>query len=59
MEDTIKVNKKAIIELAKLNDEVRDRIESLILMADPEFVESYDKAKKEIEDGDLIDFDDL
>jgi hypothetical protein len=59
MEETIKVDKKAFFELAKSMEDIQDKIESLVLMADSEFVESYKKAKQEIADGDLVEFNDL
>ena len=59
MTETIKVGKQAFFELARSVEDIQDKIESLVLTADQEFVESYKKAKQEIENGELVDFDDL
>ena len=59
MAETIEVDKKAFFELAKSMEDIQDKIESIVLMADKKFVEAYKKAKQEIADGDLVDFYEL
>ena len=46
--ETIKVSKEAIIDLVKLTNEINDRVESLELMSDKEFMSSLRKAKEGI-----------
>ena len=48
MAETITVNKEAIIDLIRVKEEFDSIIESLELMADKEFMESYKKAKEQI-----------
>jgi len=57
--ESVKINRNEIIELARLINEINDRIESLELMSDPEFVESFRKSKEQIAKGELGNFDDL
>lgn len=46
--ETITINKQAIQDLVKIKDEFDTIIESLELMADKEFKESYKKSKEQI-----------
>jgi len=57
--ETINVNKEAIIELAKLTNELNDRVESLELMSDPEFIKSLGKSKEQIKRGEFANWDEL
>lgn len=59
MSSTITVNKDAIMDLVRLKDEFDSIIESLELMADEEFMESYKKAKDQIKNRDFEDWDEL
>lgn len=57
--DTIKVDRKIILDLAERIEELNDRIESLTLSSDPEFMKSLKKSKEQIKHGELIEFDEL
>ena len=57
--EQIKIDRKIIIDLAKRIEDINDRIESLILASDPELMESLRRSKEQIENGELVDFDDL
>ena len=57
--ETVEVDKQAILDLAKLIEEVQDRIESLELAANPEFMESLKKSKEEIKNRDFAKWDEL
>ena len=59
MEKTITIDRQAFVELMKLKEEFDLIMESIELSNDKEFMESYKKAKKEIQEGDLVDFDEL
>ena len=59
MESTICIRKDAIIDLIKLKDRFDTIIESLELMADKEFMESYNKSKEQIKKRDFADWDEL
>jgi hypothetical protein len=58
MEDVI-VSKSAIADLAKLTKEVNDRVESLELMGDEEFMNSFKKSKGQIKKREFADWDEL
>ena len=45
--ETITINKKAIADLLRAKEEFDSIAESIELMADPEFIESYSKAKEQ------------
>ena len=57
--ETITIQRKDILELAKLAAELEDRIESLELMSDPNVMESHKRAKEQIKNRDFADWDDL
>ena len=59
MSTTITVNKEAIKDLLRLKDEFDTIIESLELMADEEFMESYKKAKEQIKNREFVDWNEL
>lgn len=59
MEATVKVNKRAIMDLIRLKDEFDTVIESLELMSDREFMASYKKAKEQIKNRDFVDWNEL
>lgn len=57
--EKISVNKDVIIDLARLTNEINERIESLELMSDSKLMESLRKSKEQIKKGELVEFDDL
>ena len=57
--ETIIIEKKAILEIAKLVSELEDRMESLELMADKEFIESLKKSEEQIKNREFANWDDL
>lgn len=57
--ETIKVNKQAILDLVRVKDEFDTIVESLELMGDKEFVDSYNKAKEQIKQRDFADWNEL
>ncbi len=59
MSTTITVNKEAIKDLLRLKEEFDTIIESLELMADEEFMESYKKAKEQIKYREFVDWNEL
>ena len=59
MAETISVNKKAILDLVRMKDEFNSIVESLELMADKEFMSSYNKAKGQIKNKDFADWNAL
>ena len=59
MTNTITINKEAILDLVRVKDEFDSIIESLELMADKEFMESYKKAKEQIKKRDFADWNGL
>ena len=59
METKIMISKTAIADLAKLTNEMNDRVESLELMSDEEFMKSLRKAKEQIKNRDFVNWSDL
>ena len=59
MQETITVNKQAIADLVKVKEEFSAIVESLELMEDKEFMESYQKAKEQIKNRDFDNWDSL
>ena len=57
--DTIKVDRRIILDLAEKIEELNDKIEALTLSSNPEFMKSLKKSKEQIKNGELIEFDEL
>ena len=56
---TVEVDRRAILDLVKVKEEFDSIVESLELMGDPDFVESYNDARKQIEKREFDDWNDL
>lgn len=59
MPETINVKKEAIIDLIRVKDKFDSIIESLELMSDKDFMESYNKSKEQIKNRDFDDWNEL
>ena len=59
MTGTVTVNKEAITDLIRVKEEFDSIVESLELMADKEFMDSYKNAKEQIKKRDFVDWDGL
>ena len=59
MPQTINVSKEAIKDLLKVKEEFDTIVESLELMSNKEFVESYQKSKEQVKKRDFADWDAL
>ena len=59
MAETITVNKQAISDLLRVKEEFDSIIESLELMSNNEFMDSYKKAKEQIKNRDFADWNEL
>ena len=59
MGTTITVNKEAILDLVKVKEEFDSIVESLELMADKEFMDSYKDAKEQIKKRNFADWNEL
>ena len=59
MENTICVGKEAIIDLIRLKEEFDLIVESLELMSDKTFMESYNKSKQQIKNREFDDWNEL
>lgn len=57
--EVVKVNKHAIVDLIRLREEFDSIVDSLELMGDPQFMESYKKSQEQIKKGDFANWDDL
>ena len=59
MAQTINVSKEAILDLVKVKEEFNSIVESLELMSDKEFMNSYKKAKAQIQKREFEDWNAL
>lgn len=59
MAGTVTVNKQAIVDLMKVKEEFDVIVESLALMADKEFMDSYKKAREQIKKREFVNWDEL
>ena len=59
MGTTITVNKEAILDLVKVKEEFDSIVESLELMADKEFMNSYKEAREQIKKRNFADWNEL
>lgn len=53
------INKNAIEDLLKLKENFNSIVESLELMSDEKFMESYKKSKDQIEEREFADWNEL
>lgn len=53
------INKMAVVELLKIREEIDSFIETLEILKDEELLRDIEEAKKDIEEGNVISFDDL
>ncbi len=58
-QETMTIQRTAIIDLVRVKDEFDTIIESLELMADPEFMASYQKSKEQIKKREFVNWDGL
>ena len=59
MQETVTIGKEAINDLKKVKEEFDTIVESIELMQDKEFMESYKKAKEQIKKRDFDDWNAL
>ena len=59
MAETVTINKEAILDLLRVKKEFDSIIESLELMSDKEFMESYNKSRDQIKKRDFADWNAL
>lgn len=57
--ETVQINKQAILDLVRIKEDFDTIIESLELMSDKEFMESYNKSKEQIKKKEFEDWDAL
>ncbi len=56
---TIAINRDAIVDLVRVKEEFDSIVESLELMANPKFMNSYQKSREQIKKRDFVDWNDL
>ena len=56
---TVQINQEALEDLLRIKDEFDTVVESIELMGNKEFMESYKKAKEEIRKRDFVDWNAL
>jgi len=59
MPETININKQAIKDLVKVKAEFDSIVESLELMSDKEFMDSYKKSKEQVKKREFVDWNEL
>ncbi len=57
--ETITINKQAVDDLLKIKGEFDAVVESIELMSNPEFMNSYNKSKEQIKKRDFDDWGEL
>lgn len=57
--EQITVNRECILDMAKLIEELRNKLESLELASDPEFMDSLNKSKEQIKKRDFGNWNEL
>ncbi len=57
--ECVKVTRDAISDLVRVKNEFDTIVESLELMSDSEFMESYKKAKQQIMNREFVDWNEL
>lgn len=57
--ETITIDKKVILDLAKLTEEINDRVESIELMSNQKVMESHKRAKEQIKNREFADWNAL
>ena len=57
--DEVCITKSAIADLARLTNEINERVESLELMGDKKFMASYKKAKEQVKKREFADWNAL
>lgn len=59
MTTAVTINKEALADLVKLKEEFNAVVESLELMADKEFMDSYKKSKEQVKKREFDDWNAL
>lgn len=59
MQEAILINKEAVKDLVKVKEEFDTIVESIELMSDKEFMDSYNKAKEQIKKREFADWNAL
>ena len=59
MEQTILINREAVEDLVKVKEEFDAIVESIELMSDKEFMNSYNKSKEQIKKREFADWNAL
>ncbi len=57
--ESVVLNRQAIVDLVKVKEDFDAIVESIELMSDSEFMNSYHKAKAQIIKRDFVDWNDL
>lgn len=55
----VSVNKQAILDLVRVKDDFDTIVESLELMSDKDFMDSYRKSKEQIKKRKFVDWNEL
>lgn len=59
MSETLTINKSAIIDLIKLKEDFDSIVESIELMSNKEFMDSYKRAKEQVKKREFSDWNAL
>ena len=54
--ETVSINKQAIVDLMRVKDEFDTIVESIELMGNKKFMESYKKAKEQVKKREFVDW---
>ena len=57
--ENVTINKEALKDLLRIKEEFDLIVESIELMSDPEFMESYKKSKEQVKNREFANWDEL
>ena len=57
--ETVTIDRKIIVDMARMIGEIQSKIESLELMSDSKTMEAHKKAKEQIKNRDFADWNEL
>ena len=57
--ERVNINKQAVVDLVRVKDEFDSIVESIELMSDKEFMDSYKKSKQQVKKREFVDVNEL
>lgn len=57
--ERVNINKQAVVDLIRVKDEFDSIVESIELMSDKEFMDSYKKSRQQVKKREFVDVNEL